>query len=105
MARRRRRSRSGININPAHRGAFTRKGISVSQGLRSSNPRTRAQANFARMARRGWKPLGKSSGSSTTRRRRRSSTARTHHVHSHTRIVRGRRVRVRAHRRRNPRRR
>jgi hypothetical protein len=103
MARRRRRSRSGININPAHRGAFTKKGISVSQGLKSKNPRTRAQANFARMAKRGFKPLPKSGGS------RRASTSsakrKTHAVHSHTRVTAtGRRVRVRAHRRRNPRR-
>ncbi len=100
-AARRRRRKSGIHIDPTHRGAFTRKGISVSQGLGSKNPRTRAQANFARMAKRGWKPLGKSGGSAS--RRRRSHTRGTHHVHSHTRVVRGRRVHVRAHRRRNPR--
>lgn len=102
MARRKRRSRSGIRINPKNKGAFTRKGISVSTGLRSKNKKTRAQANFARMAKRGFKPLGTSKSSSSTSRRRRSSTSRrTHGVRSHTRVTAaGRRVRVRAHRRR-----
>lgn len=92
---RRKRSRSGININPKNRGAFSRKGISVSQGLKSRNPKTRAQANFARMAKRHFKPLP-SSG-----KKRSSSTKRTHAVRGHTRKVGNKRVRVRAHRRKS----
>lgn len=46
-----------INIKPSHRGLFTAKHISVSQGLASKSPATRKQANFARMAKRHFKPL------------------------------------------------
>lgn len=46
-----------IHIKPSHEGRFTAKHISVKEGLeRGGN--TAKQANFARMARRGWKPLG-----------------------------------------------
>lgn len=59
--------KSGINIKPSHEGLFTKKmtgsksgkltGADVSKGLHSGSPSTRKQANFARMARRGFKPL------------------------------------------------
>lgn len=52
---------SGIHIDPENRGKFTatkkRTGKSTSELLRSPNKKTRARANFARMAKRGWKPL------------------------------------------------
>ena len=47
-----------IHIKPSHRGLFTAKHISVAQGLHSENPTTRKEANFARMAKRHFKPLG-----------------------------------------------
>jgi hypothetical protein len=88
------RRKSGININPANRGKFTAKGISVSQGLSSRSKKTRAQANFARMAKRGWKPLGSSSSSSGSKKRK------SHVVKSHTRTLSsGKTVRVKRHRR------
>jgi hypothetical protein len=48
-------------IKPENRGKFTatkkRTGKSTSQLLHSKNPKTKSRANFARMAKRGWKPL------------------------------------------------
>jgi hypothetical protein len=48
-------------IKPENRGKFTatkkRTGKSTSQLLHSKNSKTRSRANFARMAKRGWKPL------------------------------------------------
>lgn len=101
MARRRnRKSKSGININPAHKGAFTRKGISVSKGLKSKNPKTRAQANFARMAKRGFKPLRSSSKKKSSSSATSKTRGKAHRVRGHTRVTStGKRVRVRAHRR------
>lgn len=74
-----------IKIKKKNRGKFTRyakrKGMTtkkgrpsskaVSTGLKSKNPKTRSRANFARMAKRGWKPLGKSTKKKSTKRRRR----------------------------------
>ena len=55
---------SGIHINPENKGKFTatkkRTGKSTSELLHSPNKKTRARANFARMAKRGWKPLEES---------------------------------------------
>lgn len=48
-----------MHINPAHRGKFTAKGISVEEGLRSKDATTRKEANFARMAKRHFKKLKK----------------------------------------------
>lgn len=45
-----------IHIKPSHEGRFTAKHISVKEGL-SKGGNTAKQANFARMARRGFKPL------------------------------------------------
>ena len=54
---------SGIHINPENKGKFTatkkRTGKTTSELLNSPNEKTRARANFARMAKRGWKPLKK----------------------------------------------
>ena len=54
---------SGIEIKPENKGKFTatkeRTGKSTSELLNSPNKKTRARANFARMAKRGWKPLKK----------------------------------------------
>lgn len=56
-------SKSGIHIDPENKGKFTatkkRTGKSTSELLHSPNKKTRARANFARMAKRGWKPLDK----------------------------------------------
>lgn len=49
-------NKSGIHIKKSHEGLFTKKHISVAEGL-SRGGNTAKQANFARMARRGWKPL------------------------------------------------
>ena len=52
---------SGIHIKKKNKGKFTatkkRTGKSTSELLHSPNKKTRARANFARMAKRGWKPL------------------------------------------------
>lgn len=56
---------AGIHIKPSHRGLFTKRaksqghsvGEQVSKDLHSKDPAKRRQANFARMARRGFKPL------------------------------------------------
>jgi hypothetical protein len=53
----------GIHIKPGHRGKFTAKGISVEKGLHSKDETTRKEANFARMAKRHFKPLAKKSDS------------------------------------------
>ena len=54
---------SGIHIKPENKGKFTEKkkrtGKSTSELLHSKDKKTRAQANFARMAKRHWKPLKK----------------------------------------------
>lgn len=57
----------GISINPKNKGKFTKKmtgsktgdlkNVDVQRGLQSDSPETRKEANFARMARRGFKPL------------------------------------------------
>lgn len=52
-------------IKKSHRGLFTKRanseghsmGQQVNKDLHSDDPDKRSQANFARMARRGWKPL------------------------------------------------
>lgn len=53
----------GIHIKPENRGKFTqtkeRTGKTTSELLNSKDKKTRARANFARMAKRGWKPLKK----------------------------------------------
>lgn len=49
-------NKSGIHIKKSHEGRFTKKHISVKEGL-SRGGNTAKQANFARMARRHWKPL------------------------------------------------
>ena len=56
-------SKSGIHIDPENKGKFTatkkRTGKSTEELTHSKNPLTRKRANFARMAKRGWKPLKK----------------------------------------------
>lgn len=57
-----------IHIKPANKGKFTKKmtgsqsgkltNSDVNQGLHSKSAATRKEANFARMARRHFKPLG-----------------------------------------------
>lgn len=51
----------GIHIKEKNRGKFTatkeRTGKSTEELTHSKNPLTRKRANFARMAKRGWKPL------------------------------------------------
>jgi hypothetical protein len=63
-------SKSGIHIDPENKGKFTatkkRTGKSTSELLHSPNKKTRARANFARMAKRGWKPLEESFDGSYT---------------------------------------
>ena len=55
--------KSEIHIKKKNKGKFTatkkRTGKSTSELLHSPNKKTRARANFARMAKRGWKPLKK----------------------------------------------
>jgi len=61
---------AAIHINPAHKGKFTKKmtgsktgnltGSDVQRGLHSKSGETRKEANFARTARRHFKPLGDS---------------------------------------------
>lgn len=54
---------SGINIDPKNKGKFTatkkRTGKSTEELTHSKNPLTRKRAMFAKMAKRGWKPLKK----------------------------------------------
>ena len=56
-------SKSGIHIDPENKGKFTatkkRTGKSTEELTHSKNPLTRKRAIFARMAKRGWKPLKK----------------------------------------------
>jgi hypothetical protein len=57
-----------IHINPANKGKFTKKmtgsksgsltNSDVNRGLKARSGETRKEANFARMARRHFKPLG-----------------------------------------------
>lgn len=59
-------NKSGIHIKKSHEGLFTARakrqghsmGEQISKDLKEGGNEAR-QANFARMARRGWKPLGK----------------------------------------------
>ncbi len=50
-----------IDIDPKNKGKFTatqkRTGKSTEELCHSKNPLTRKRANFAKMAKRGWKPL------------------------------------------------
>jgi hypothetical protein len=60
-------SGSGIHIKPSHRGIFTRAARASGEGVQehaqevlhssSASPAAKKQANFARMAKRHWKPL------------------------------------------------
>lgn len=54
-------SEGSIKINPKNKGKFTatqkRTGKSTEELCHSNNALTRKRANFARMAKRGWKPL------------------------------------------------
>jgi hypothetical protein len=54
----------GINIDPKNKGKFTKtqkeSGKSTEELCHSKNPLTRKRANFAKMAKRHWKPLKKS---------------------------------------------
>lgn len=56
--------KKGIHIKKKNRGKFNalkkRTGKSTEELTHSKNPLTRKRANFARMAKRGWKPLKKS---------------------------------------------
>ena len=55
--------KSGIRIKKKNRGKFTetkkRTRKSTEELTHSKNPLTRKRANFAKMAKRGWKPLKK----------------------------------------------
>jgi hypothetical protein len=50
---------AGIHIKESHEGKFTARHESPSQGLHSRSSTVRKEANFARMAKRHWKPLKK----------------------------------------------
>jgi len=56
-----RKKKGGIHIKPENRGKFTalkkRTGKSTSDLLHSKSPTVRKEANFARMAKRHFKPL------------------------------------------------
>ena len=56
--------KSGIHIKKKNKGKFNalkkKTGKSTEELTHSKNPLTRKRANFARMAKRGWKPLKKS---------------------------------------------
>jgi hypothetical protein len=63
--------KGGMHINPKHKGKFTRAmgkkeghltGADVQRGLHSKSGLIRKEANFARMARRDFKPLHKAKG-------------------------------------------
>lgn len=62
-----RKSGSGIHIKPENEGKYTKHSggkvtdSKIQSDLSSPNANVRQMANFARMARRGWKPLGKKS--------------------------------------------
>lgn len=58
--------RHGMHIKPENRGKFTAKAHAAGKGVQEyANEKTGAggklgkEANFARMAKRGWKPLGR----------------------------------------------
>lgn len=57
--------KNNIEIKPENKGKFTatkkRTGKTTDELLHSKNPKTRQRANFARMAKRGWKPLDEES--------------------------------------------
>ena len=73
----------GMHIKPGNKGKFTKKmtgsksghltGSDVQRGLHSSSPETRKEANFARMARRGFKKLARG-----------GSAGHTHHISCET---------------------
>lgn len=46
-----------ININPKNKGKWTARHEPITQGLNSPNLTVRKEANFARMAKRRFKPL------------------------------------------------
>lgn len=56
--------KSSIHIKKKNKGKFNalkrKTGKSTEELTHSKNPLTRKRANFARMAKRGWKPLKKS---------------------------------------------
>ena len=56
--------KSGIHIKKKNKGKFNalkkKTGKSTEELTHSKNPLTRKRANFAKMAKRGWKPLKKS---------------------------------------------
>ena len=56
--------KNSIHIKKKNKGKFNalkkRTGKSTEELTHSKNPLTRKRANFARMAKRGWKPLKKS---------------------------------------------
>lgn len=59
-------AKGAMHIKPSHRGLFTARakrqghsvGKQISKDLHAGGNEAK-QANFARMARRGWKPLGR----------------------------------------------
>ena len=82
--------KGGMHINPAHKGKFTEEmtgskkghltGKDVQRGLHSGSAATRKRANFARMARRGFKPLAKG-GPTTKHAHHEGKQAGAGHVH------------------------
>jgi len=56
-------SKSGIHIKPENKGKFTayrkKTGKTTAQAEHSKSSKVREEANFARMAKRHWKPLPK----------------------------------------------
>jgi len=61
--RKKKMKKNPIKINPANKGKFTATkkatGKTTAELANSPNPLTRKRANFARMAKRGFKPLSK----------------------------------------------
>jgi hypothetical protein len=63
-----RKKKGGMHIKESHRGLFTAKAHAAGEGVQqhaqhvlhsgSASGATKKQANFARMAKRHWKPLG-----------------------------------------------
>jgi hypothetical protein len=61
------RGKSGIHIKPSHRGLFTRHAHAAGEGVQEhaqhvlhsggASGAEKKRANFARMAKRHWKPL------------------------------------------------
>lgn len=74
------RRRGGMHINPANRGKYTARaggkgkiGAQIQSDLApgsTASGLSKKRANFARMARRGFKPLGRSSKRGGSRRGR-----------------------------------